>query len=63
MAVILVFDRFGGPEVLEFRDVAPADPGPGQVRYRVEAFALNRGDLFWLADSYYNSPALPAGPS
>ncbi len=60
MAVILQFDRFGGPEVLEFRDVALADPGPGEVRYRVEAFALNRGDLFWLADSYYNSPVLPA---
>lgn len=60
MAVILQFDRFGGPDVLEFRDVVPADPGRGEVRYRVEAFALNRGDLFWLADSYYNSPALPA---
>lgn len=60
MAVILQFDRFGGPEVLEFRDVALPDPGPGEVRYRVEAFALNRGDLFWLADSYYNSPVLPA---
>ncbi|KQX19207.1 MULTISPECIES: zinc-dependent alcohol dehydrogenase family protein [unclassified Sphingomonas] len=60
MAVILQFDRFGGPEVLRFRDVAVPPPGPGEVRYRVEAFALNRGDLFWMEDRYYSSPALPA---
>lgn len=60
MAIILQFDEFGGPDVLRFRDVAPTPPGRSEVRYRVEAFALNRGDLFWLADQYYNSPALPA---
>ena len=60
MAVILAFNRFGGPEVLEFRDVVPPAPAAGEVRYRVEAFALNRGDLFWIEDRYYNSPQLPA---
>jgi NADPH:quinone reductase-like Zn-dependent oxidoreductase len=60
MAVILQFDRFGGPEVLRFRDVPVPAPGPGEVQYRVEAFALNRGDLFWMEDRYYSSPALPA---
>ena len=60
MPVILQFDRCGGPENLKFRDVPLPPPGPGEVRYAVEAFALNRGDLFWLADTYYNSPALPA---
>jgi NADPH:quinone reductase len=60
MPVILQFDRYGGPENLRFRDVPLPAPGPGEVRYAVEAFALNRGDLFWLADTYYNSPTLPA---
>nr|WP_047168637.1 zinc-dependent alcohol dehydrogenase family protein [Sphingomonas sp. Y57] len=60
MAVILQFDRFGGPEVLSFRDVPVPVPGPGEVVYAVKAFALNRGDLFWMEDRYYSSPALPA---
>ena len=60
MAVILQFDRFGGPDVLQFRDVVPPLPAAQEVRYRVEAFALNRGDLFWIEDRYYNSPQFPA---
>lgn len=60
MATILQFDRCGGPEVLAFREVEAPLPGPGEVRYRVEAFALNRGDLFWLQGTYFNAPVLPA---
>ena len=60
MPRILQFDEVGGPEKLVFRDMPLLEPGPGEVRYIVHAFALNRGDLFWLADTYYNSPQLPA---
>lgn len=60
MDTILQFDRCGGPEALAFRDVAAPLPGPGEVRYRVEAFALNRGDLSWLRGTYFNAPELPA---
>ncbi len=60
MPVIIQFDQTGGPENLRFREVPLTPPGPGDVRYTVHAFALNRGDLFWLADTYYNSPELPA---
>lgn len=35
----------GGPEVLEFVDVADPDPGPADVVVRVEACALNRLDV------------------
>jgi putative PIG3 family NAD(P)H quinone oxidoreductase len=35
----------GGPEVLELREVPRPDPGPGDVRVRTAAWALNRADL------------------
>lgn len=50
--MVLQFNRFGGPEMLEFRYVVPPAPAGGEVRYRVEAFALSRGDLFWIEDRY-----------
>ncbi|HEU4409223.1 MAG TPA: NAD(P)-dependent alcohol dehydrogenase [Polyangiaceae bacterium] len=41
----LVYDRFGGPEVLEVRDVEPPRPGRGEVVVRVLAAALNPKDV------------------
>ena len=38
-------DEFGGPEVLEVREVPRPRPGRGEVRVRVEAAGLNRADL------------------
>ncbi len=40
----IVFDRFGGPEVLREADVEVPRPGPGQVRVRVEAAGVNALD-------------------
>ncbi len=37
-------DRFGGPEVLELREVDEPHAAPGEVRIRVEATALNPVD-------------------
>jgi NADPH2:quinone reductase len=39
------FDRHGGPEVLRFDDVPEAEPGPGEVRIRHAAVALNFRDI------------------
>ncbi|TCC56475.1 NADP-dependent oxidoreductase [Kribbella pittospori] len=37
----VVFEEFGGPEVLRVRDVAEPHAGPGQVRVRVRAAGVN----------------------
>ncbi|MBX6365285.1 MAG: NAD(P)H-quinone oxidoreductase [Gemmatimonadetes bacterium] len=53
----IVITRPGGPEVLEERTVADPEPGPGQVRVRVQAAGVNRADLLQRRGAY---PA-PAG--
>ena len=46
----LTISAHGGTEQLEFRtDVAIPEPGPGTVRIRVQAAALNHLDVFMLA--------------
>ncbi len=39
------FDRYGGPEVLEVRDVEDPKPGPGEVLVQVRAAAINPGEI------------------
>jgi len=41
-----VFAEFGGPEVVELTKVSLPEPGPGQVRLKVEASAMNHLDLW-----------------
>jgi putative PIG3 family NAD(P)H quinone oxidoreductase len=55
----IVIGRFGGPEVLELRDVATPAPGRGEVRVRVRATAVNRADLLQRMGAY---PAPPDAP-
>jgi NADPH:quinone reductase-like Zn-dependent oxidoreductase len=40
----ILFDRFGGPDVLHESDIDVPQPGPGQVRVRVKAAGLNALD-------------------
>ena len=53
----IVITQFGGPEVLELRDVPSPLPSRGEVRVRVRATAVNRADLLQRMGAY---PA-PAG--
>jgi len=55
----IVISRFGGPEVLELREVATPSPTRGDVRVRVRATAVNRADLIQRAGFY---PAPPDSP-
>ena len=41
-----VFEDFGGPEVVEVREVPIPRPGAGEVRIKVEAAAMNHLDLW-----------------
>jgi len=40
----VIYDQFGGPEVLEVRDVPEPHPGEGEIRVRVTAAGLNPMD-------------------
>ena len=40
------FSEFGGPEVVEIRKMPVPEPGPGDVRVKVEAAAMNHLDLW-----------------
>ena len=42
MSRTIKFAQAGGPEVLEFIDMEVPDPGPNEVRIRVQAIGINR---------------------
>lgn len=50
------FAAEGGPEVLELVDVDLGEPGPGEVRLRVEAIGLNRAEAMFRAGRYFERP-------
>jgi NADPH:quinone reductase len=52
--------RFGGPEVLEVRQVGKPSITPEQVLVRVRASALNRADLLQRQGKYPPPPGFPA---
>lgn len=41
-----VIEQPGGPEVLQLRDIASAEPGAAEVQIRVRAFGLNRAEVY-----------------
>jgi NADPH:quinone reductase-like Zn-dependent oxidoreductase len=41
-----VFAEFGGPDVVEILEVPMPEPGPGEVRIKVDASAMNHLDLW-----------------
>src|ERR1700735_595909 len=49
MSRAVIYEAFGGPEVLQLREVAEPHAGPGEVRVRVTAAGLNPMD--WLIPS------------
>ncbi|VXB63508.1 zinc-binding dehydrogenase [Nocardioides sp. AX2bis] len=53
-----VLTRFGGPDAVELRDVADPLPGPGDVRLRVTAAAVNNTDV-WTREGAYGLPGDP----
>jgi NADPH2:quinone reductase len=61
MTQAIRFHETGGPEVLRLETVAVGDPGPGQVRVRHTAIAVNFIDVYFRLGRY--PTPLPSGPS
>ena len=55
----LIIPRFGGPEVLEVKDVPEPQPSPEQVLVQVEAGGLNFADLLTARGGYPGTPKPP----
>ena len=51
----------GGPEVLQWEDVAVAEPGPGQVRLRQQAAGLNFIDVYHRTGLYKQATPFTPG--
>ncbi len=60
MAKVMFIDKVDGKVGLLIRDVEPAAPGPGAVRYRVHAVGLNRSDLMYMDGVHYAPTSLPS---
>ena len=54
------FHRHGGPEVLGIEDVEVGAPGPGQVRMRNKAVAVNYRDIL-MRRGVHVVKSLPSG--
>ncbi|MFI0806217.1 zinc-dependent alcohol dehydrogenase family protein [Streptomyces echinatus] len=52
MAKTVRFHETGGPEVLRLEDLEPGEPGPGEVRLRIEAIGVNRADGLFRGGRY-----------
>ncbi|SNS22299.1 zinc-dependent alcohol dehydrogenase family protein [Actinomadura mexicana] len=52
MAMTVMFHELGGPEVMRLEDVEVGEPGPGELRIRVEAIGLNRAEVLFRTGRY-----------
>jgi NADPH:quinone reductase-like Zn-dependent oxidoreductase len=60
VAKVIRIHTLGGPEVLRIEDMTVGEPGPGEVRIRVEAVGLNRAEAMYRAGRYPTKPQLPS---
>jgi NADPH:quinone reductase-like Zn-dependent oxidoreductase len=52
MTRTVLFHELGGPEVMRLEDVQVGEPGPGEVRIRVDAIGLNRAEALFRSGHY-----------
>lgn len=60
MPRIVRFHETGGPEKLRLEDADSQQPGPGEVRLKVAAVGMNRGESMFLHGMYLEEPKLPS---
>ncbi|MEW1843678.1 zinc-dependent alcohol dehydrogenase family protein [Nonomuraea angiospora] len=62
MARTVRFHEVGGPEVMRLEDLEPGEPGPGEVRIRVDAIGVNRAEALFRSGRYIEPvKRFPAG--
>ena len=61
MPKIVRFHELGDADVLKLEDVPMPEPGPGEVRIKVEAIGLNRAEVLFREGRYIETPVLPSG--
>jgi NADPH:quinone reductase-like Zn-dependent oxidoreductase len=59
MTRVVMFDEFGGPEVLRLVEAPVAEPAPGEIRLKIEAFAVNPLDVMMRAGTSPAPVSLP----
>jgi NADPH:quinone reductase-like Zn-dependent oxidoreductase len=60
MPKIVRFHETGDADVLKIEDLPLVDPGPGEVRLKVEALGLNRAEILFRQGQYLEAPVLPS---
>ena len=60
MARVVRNHRQGAPDVLQIEDEQIGEPGPGELRLRVEAVGLNRSEAMYRAGRYPVPCELPS---
>lgn len=59
-AKVVRFHRTGDASVLQLEEHALVDPGPGEVRFSVEAIGLNRAEIMFREGQYLQAPDFPS---
>jgi NADPH:quinone reductase-like Zn-dependent oxidoreductase len=60
MSKVVRIHQTGGPEVLNIEDLPVGEPGPNEVRLRIEAIGLNRSEAVYRSGGYPVQPTLPS---
>ena len=60
MAMIVTFNRVGGPDVLEIINMTVVAPAAGEVQIRVKAIGINRAEVMYRTGQYVIEPQFPA---
>lgn len=60
MPKVVRFHQTGSPDHLKFEDLPTRDPGPAEVKLRVEAVGLNRAESLYYRGLYMEKPEPPS---
>ncbi len=55
----MIINEYGGPEVLQYREVSRPEPGPGEALVKVRSVAINAADIMAREGRYRPNPGFP----